>query len=275
MPLRPLPRAEALGLDRLRARTVIAWLSASLVLAAAGFASTTARAQPGEAESRVADAMPAKPLWRDLSSRQQKALQPLAPYWDEMTESHKRKWLAISRDYAKLSPAEQEVLHSRMTEWASLSNQQRAQARANFANVKQVPVDERKAKWEAYQALSAEEKSRLAARAAPAKTPGAAPTIRPVPAQKLVSVPAVGPDAQHIPRIQLAPPPTAATHAQTRPVAPVAPAAAPAVAAQPPAPPAPAPAPAFPPVSAEQQVPPPTAAEPPVHTTEQQPSAAP
>ena len=145
-----------------------------------------------------------KPLWRDLSTRQQRALEPLALQWDSLTEPHKRKWLALSRNYAKLSPAEQEVLHSRMTEWATLSNQQRSQARLNFAEVKQVPVDERKAKWEAYQALSEEEKRELAARAKP--RPGAAVSIRPVPAQKLVQLPAATPDAQYTPRIQLAPP---------------------------------------------------------------------
>ncbi len=154
------------------------------------------------------------------------------------------KWLAISRDYAKLPTADQEVLHSRMTEWARLSNQQRADARLNFADVKQVPADERKAKWEAYQALSDEEKSKLAARATTAKPPGAAATIRPVPLQKLAPVPAMGVDNQHMPRIQLAPPPASAAPA---PVA----AARPAPAAVPV--PAATPAPAFPPVSAEAQ----------------------
>jgi len=198
-----------------------------------------------------------KPLWRDLTSRQQKALQPLAPYWDELTEPHKRKWLAMSRDYAKMSPEEQEVLHSRMTDWAGLTNQERAQARANFANVKQVPVDERKAKWEAYQALSDEEKSKLAERAKSAKAPGAAPTIRLVPQQKLVPIPAIGQDGQHTPRIQLAPPPAPASVATARPVP--TPAPAPAAAEAPP--PAAAPAPSLPPVSAEAQVPPPSATD--------------
>jgi hypothetical protein len=266
MPQRSPSRAEAHGLVRLRDRTVIAWLSACLVLAAAGLVSTVATAQPGKTASPAAGEnaaeAPVKPFWRDLSARQQKALQPLAPYWDELTEPHKRKWLAISRDYAKLSPADQETLHSRMTEWASLTNQQRAQARLNFANVKQVPVDERKAKWEAYQALSDEEKSKLAARAATtAKPPGAAPTIRPVPAQKLAPVPAVGPDTQHIPRIQLAPPAAPQTAASQAPVAPTAPAVAPRP-----------PAPAFPPVSAEAQVPPPSGSDAPVRAAEQPPS---
>jgi hypothetical protein len=147
----------------------------------------------------------AKPLWRDLSAKQQQALQPLAAHWDALSEGHKRKWLALSRNHAKLSPAEKATLHSRMTEWAALSRQQRDQARFNFAEVKQVPADERKAKWEAYQALSPEEKRRLAESAAP-RPPGAAGTIRLVPAQKLVPLPTEATKGQHSARIQLAPP---------------------------------------------------------------------
>lgn len=270
MPLRHLSRAIARGLARPHPWAA-AWLSAGLVLGACGMAATSAKAQPGKmtasATPPTATAKPtvAKPLWHELTARQQKALEPLASYWDEMTEPHKRKWLAISRDYAKLPAADQEVLHSRMTEWASLSNQQRAQARLNFADVKQVPADERKAKWEAYQALSDEEKSKLAARATTAKPPpGAASTIRPVPLQKLAPVPALGADNQHMPRIQLAPPSATAASAPP-PVATARPAPAPAA--------APAPAPSFPPVSAEAQVPAPSAAEAPVRVSDQPASA--
>ena len=52
-----------------------------------------------------------------------------------------------------MSGAEQAKLHSRMTEWAALSPQQRTQARLNFAETKQLSPDDKKAKWEAYQAL--------------------------------------------------------------------------------------------------------------------------
>jgi hypothetical protein len=253
-------------------RLLLSGAATSVVLAWAGMAAGPADAQGRSAESATSAAASArpvvsKPLWRDLSARQQRALQPLAPHWDALTEPHKRKWLALSRNYAKMSPEEQEVLHSRMTEWAQLSNQERTLARFNFAEVKQVPVDERKAKWEAYQALSEEEKRELASRATP--RPGAAAAIRPVPAQKLVPLPALTADGGHIPRIQLTPP---APPVVTRLPAAV-PAAAPAV-----------PAPSGAPVTAEAQVPPPSAlgtpADPPVSATpavrtSDQPSAAP
>jgi len=258
---RPLSCAEASGFGRARPRAIAAiWLSAGLVIGLAGLASPAVEAQSAKSSASPQAAPAAKPvpasrpLWRDLTGRQQKALQPLAPYWDELTEPHKRKWLAMSRDYAKMSPEEQEVLHSRMTDWAGLTNQERAQARANFAHVKQVPVDERKAKWEAYQALSDEEKSKLAERAkSGAKPPGAAPTIRLVPEQKLVPIPAAAQEGHHTPRIQLAPPPAPAPVAAARPV----PAPTPAPASVPAA----AQAPNLPPVSAEAQFPPPSATD--------------
>ncbi|MEJ1162380.1 DUF3106 domain-containing protein [Variovorax sp. CCNWLW186] len=156
--------------------------------------------------SKVASAT--KPHWSELTAEQQQALQPLASHWHTLSTGHKRKWLALSRNYANMSADDRTTLHSRMIEWAALSNQQRAQARLNFAEVKSVPADERKAKWEQYQALSEEEKRRLAERA-PVKPRGAAVPVRPVPAQKLVAVPAVTPAGQHTPRILLAPPASA------------------------------------------------------------------
>ena len=74
--------------------------------------------------------------------------------------------------------AEQDKLHSRMTEWAALSPQQRTQARLNFAETKQLSPDDKKAKWEAYQALPPEEKRKLAAGAA--KPPPTAAAVKPV-----------------------------------------------------------------------------------------------
>ena len=87
-----------------------------------------------------------------------------------------------------MKPEDQATLHSRMTEWAGLSAQQRAQARLNFAEVKRLPADERKAKWEAYQTLEPEEKAKLAKRMQK-KLAGAATGVKLIPAQKLAIVP--------------------------------------------------------------------------------------
>lgn len=130
---------------------------------------------------------PTKPLWTELTEAQRQALAPLAPKWDAVSEAQKRKWLALSQNYPRMSGAEQEKLHSRMTEWAALSPQQRTQARLNFGETKQLSPDDKKAKWEAYQALPPEEKRKLAASAA--KPPATAAAVKPVPADKLATVP--------------------------------------------------------------------------------------
>ena len=110
-----------------------------------------------------------------------------------MSEPQKRKWLALSKNYSSLAPEDQATLNSRMNEWVALSPEQRAQARLNFGKTKelsrQLTPEEKKARWEAYQALSPEEKQKLAARASPNPT-GAATAVKPVSPQKLAAVPA-------------------------------------------------------------------------------------
>lgn len=125
--------------------------------------------------------------WGDLTRAQQEALAPLAPHWDALSEGRRRKWIALSHNYKSLSPEEQQKLHSRMSEWANLSVQERIQARLNFAQTKKLPPEEKRAQWEAYQALSDEERKELATRA-PLHPMGAATPVKPVPAQKLAVV---------------------------------------------------------------------------------------
>jgi len=260
-PLRPLPAGA------------VVWAGAFVV---AAFSLTMACAQPhSEAASKAAgSSAPAsspkavsttKPLWSELTAEQQQALKPLGTHWNTLNIGQKRKWLALSRNFGSMSADDQSTLHSRMIEWAALSNQQRAQARLNFAEVKRIPADERKVKWEQYQALSDEEKRKLAERAPP-KPRGAAIPVRPVSSQKLVPVPAITPGGQHTPRILLAPPPAPAAAPATTVLvsspperAPAASAATPAVSVVPAAS-APASSSATPPVPAEAQVPAPSSA---------------
>jgi len=163
-----------------------------------------------------------KPFWNELTPAQKQALAPLAGTWGSISEAQKRKWLALSANYPKMAPADQAVLHSRMTEWVAMSPQQRTQARLNFAEAKRIPADDKKAKWEAYQALPPEEKSKLAESAA-RKTPVTAAAVKPVPPQKLATVPKPRQDAKS-PRIAAGPQPEAGS---------MAPGATPAPASQP------------------------------------------
>jgi hypothetical protein len=93
-----------------------------------------------------------------------------------------------------------------MREWAALSPQQRTAARLNYADAKQLLQEDKKAKWEAYQALSPEAKQKLAAQQSQ-PSQGAAPAIRPVSAAKLTASPLANAN-KPLPRIatdQLAP----------------------------------------------------------------------
>ena len=115
------------------------------------------------AGSSAAPASASNSSWQSLQSSQKKALAPLAPHWAQISHAQKNKWLAMSNNFDNLSTKEQAILHERMAAWASLSPQQRAQARLNFNETKTLDADAKKSQWEAYQALSPEDKKKLAA----------------------------------------------------------------------------------------------------------------
>ena len=117
----------------------------------------------GHAVSGAKPSVTAGTAWQNLTSIQKKALAPLAPHWSQLSQAQKNKWLAMSNNFDKLSGIEQATLHERMAGWAALSPQQRAQARLNFNETKALGADEKKTQWEAYQALTSEEKQNLAA----------------------------------------------------------------------------------------------------------------
>ncbi|WCM95143.1 DUF3106 domain-containing protein [Acidovorax sp. NCPPB 2350] len=147
------------------------------------------------------------PGWNELTTAQKQALHPLRERWALMSEAQKRHWITLAATFPTLSPQEQEKLRARITEWASLSGQQRSQARLNYALTNKLAVDDKRAQWEAYLALSEEEKKQLAARAAPKPT-GAATAVRPVPPRKLARVPAAtaaAPNRANAPKIPTPP----------------------------------------------------------------------
>ena len=94
------------------------------------------------------------PAWKELTTAQRAALAPLESRWSSMGEAQKRRWLAMAENFEQLSAQEQHKLSSRMAAWASLSVQQRNQARLNFSTRQQYSPGELQAKWDAYQALS-------------------------------------------------------------------------------------------------------------------------
>ncbi|MDT7515902.1 DUF3106 domain-containing protein [Rhodoferax mekongensis] len=126
--------------------------------------------------------------WSSLNAAQKTALAPLQTSWETLAAGHQRKWIALSQNFANMSAEDKERLHSRMGEWAALKPKERQQARLNFAETKKTPPAELAANWEAYQALSAEEKEALAKKAA-AKPAGAAIATKAPSPQKITPVP--------------------------------------------------------------------------------------
>ena len=158
-------------------------LAGKAVVAAPAAVSGNAPGKAATPASRVT-----KPLWQDLTLAQQASLKPLAANWGGISEAQKRKWIALAQNYSTMAPADQGKLHSRMTQWVSLSAEQRTQARLNFAETKKLTPSEKTANWKAYQALSPEERQKLAAQNS-AKPVGAAAAVQPVAPQKLANVP--------------------------------------------------------------------------------------
>jgi len=125
-------------------------------------------AAPVAAQLRAAEV---GPRWQELSAAQRSALKPLEREWPAIDGSQKQKWLEIAERYPKLPPAEQGRMSARMTQWATLSPSERGKARQNFQEARQLTPQERQARWEAYQALTSEQRRKLAAGKAPAPAP--------------------------------------------------------------------------------------------------------
>jgi hypothetical protein len=143
------------------------------------------------------------PGWGTLTTAQKLALYPLSERWALISEAQKRRWLDLAINYPSLSEEEQRKFHDRITDWANLSAQQRNQARLNYAVTKRLAGDDKRAQWEAYQALSDEERKALASKATP-NPHGAATALRPVSPKKLAQVPAAtqaSPDRPNAPKI--------------------------------------------------------------------------
>jgi Protein of unknown function (DUF3106) len=219
------PALQTGTLKLLQFSAALALVGLLFVMPVSGFAQVAKPAtSSGPVTSKTPGAAPkaatSRPSWPELTPTQQQALAPLAQSWNTLSEVQKRKWLEISRNYAALPPEGQTTLHSRMNEWVTLSHQQRAQARLNFGKTKELSKEltpeEKRAKWQTYQALSAEEKQKLAAKASP-KPAGAATALRPVAPQKLAAVPPHSSPAGARSSLKIAPPQPATTPNSTMP----------------------------------------------------------
>lgn len=106
------------------------------------------------------------PRWNDLTAQQRQVLGPLSNDWNSIDDRGKERWLEVASRFHKMPPEEQQRANQRMVEWSKMTPQQRSQARLNFQETRDVPKEERQARWEQYQALPEDQKRELAKRAA-------------------------------------------------------------------------------------------------------------
>lgn len=118
------------------------------------------------------------PAWAALTADQQQILAPLKSEWDKMDRQPRVKWVGIAKRFPTMTAREQRRIQTRMDRWAKLTPEQREVARNTYRkNMAALPPEKKKelqAQWEEYRALPADEKRRLAEKAAAEK-----PTVTP------------------------------------------------------------------------------------------------
>lgn len=131
-------------------------------------------AEPAQAASRprrlskpVAPSALSTPpaTWSGLTPKQQVLLAPLERDWPEISDTQRSKWLSATPTLATMSGEEIKRVHDRIRDWTFLSGSERLNARIGFQVTRQLTAEQRQARWEAYQALPAEERKALAEKA--------------------------------------------------------------------------------------------------------------
>ena len=115
--------------------------------------------------------------WAKLSPAQRGVLTPLERDWNTITPGQQQKWAELANRFPAMPADERGRVQQRIAEWSKLTPQQRASARLNFQEARQLSPQERQQQWETYRALPADQRRALAERAdrpRPA-TPVAAP----------------------------------------------------------------------------------------------------
>jgi hypothetical protein len=110
----------------------------------------------------LAAAAQAQQAWNTLSPSQREALGTLRDDWSRLSPDQQQKWLAIADRFGSLPPDERERLQRRMDNWVGMSPRERDRARQNYQESRRYDGDDRRARWEAYQALPPERRQELA-----------------------------------------------------------------------------------------------------------------
>jgi hypothetical protein len=128
------------------------------------------------APAALSSAPPAS--WSALTPKQQALLAPLERDWADIADSQRSKWLSATPTLATMSGEEIKRVHDRMRDWTRLSASERVNARIGFQVARQLTAEQRRARWEAYQALPLEERQALADKAIARQRAQAAGPVR-------------------------------------------------------------------------------------------------
>ena len=82
------------------------------------------------------------PLWNELSIPERTALTPIAYDWDHLPAQQRLKLLKVVKEFAKLTPTQQQIFYSRLRPWTRMTQAQRDAARDNFKKLKELPKSE-------------------------------------------------------------------------------------------------------------------------------------
>ncbi len=108
---------------------------------------------------------PGAVAWAKLSPAQRGVLTPLERDWNSITPGQQQKWAELANRFPALPADERSRVQQRIAEWSRLTPQQRASARLNFQEARQLSPEERQQQWEAYRALPTDQRRALAERA--------------------------------------------------------------------------------------------------------------
>jgi len=82
------------------------------------------------------------PLWTELSIPERTALTPIAYDWDHLPAQQRQKLLKVTKEFAKLTPTQQQIFYSRLQPWTRMTQAQRDAARDNFKKLQELPKPE-------------------------------------------------------------------------------------------------------------------------------------
>lgn len=109
--------------------------------------------------------------WAKLTPAQQEILRPVAGEWDTLPQKLQKNLLYAAKRYPGLAPEEKQRFNDKLEKWSKLTPEQRKRAREKFQAFSKVPAAER----EKVKQMVREQEAKKAEAAAASSVPPAAP----------------------------------------------------------------------------------------------------